>query len=39
MSKRFERMSAKLEAIVIGAVLLVVAIAYIVSRFMDVSLN
>jgi hypothetical protein len=34
MSRRFERRSANLEAIVIGAVLVVVAIAYLISRFM-----
>ena len=35
MSKRFERLTANMEAIVIGAVLLVLAIAYVVSRFMS----
>jgi hypothetical protein len=33
MSKRFERLSANVEAALIGAALLVVAIAYVVSRF------
>ncbi len=33
MSKRFERLSGNVEAAVIGAVLVVVAIAYFVSRF------
>jgi len=34
MSKRFERLTANVEAAAIGAVVLVVAIAYVVSRFM-----
>jgi hypothetical protein len=34
MSKRFERLTANVEAVVTGAVLLLVAIAYVVSRFM-----
>jgi len=33
MSKRFERLTANVEAVVIGAVLLLVAIAYVMSRF------
>jgi hypothetical protein len=33
MSKRFERLSGNAEAAVIGAVLVVVAIAYLVSKF------
>jgi hypothetical protein len=33
MSKRFERLSGNVEAIVIGAALLLAAIAYVVSRF------
>jgi hypothetical protein len=33
MSRRFERRSANVEAMVIGAVLLVLAIGYLVSRF------
>ncbi len=33
MSKRFERLQANVEAIAIGAVLVVLAIAYLVSRF------
>jgi len=32
MSKRFERLSARVEALIVGAVLLVLAIAYVVSR-------
>jgi hypothetical protein len=32
MSKRFERLSAKVEAWVIGGALLVIAIAYLISR-------
>jgi hypothetical protein len=32
MSKRFERLSGNVEAAVIGAVLMLVAIAYVVSR-------
>ena len=32
MSKRFERLIGNMEAIIIGAVLLVIAIAYVVSR-------
>jgi hypothetical protein len=35
MSRRFERLNANVEAVVVGAVLLLVAIAYVVSRFMD----
>jgi hypothetical protein len=34
LSRRFERKSANLEAIVIGVVLVVVVIAYLISRFM-----
>ena len=34
MSRRFERLYANVEAVVVGAVLLVIAIAYVVSRFM-----
>jgi len=34
MSKRFERLSANVEAAIIGAVALVIAIAYVVSRFL-----
>jgi hypothetical protein len=34
MSKRFERLGRNVEAAVIGAVLVVVAIAYFVSRFL-----
>jgi len=37
MSKRFERLSANIEATVIGVVLLVVAIAYAVSRLTGAS--
>ena len=33
MTKRFERLSGNVEAAVIGAVVLVIAIAYVVSRF------
>jgi len=33
MSKRFERLSANMEALVIAAIALAVAIAYVVSRF------
>lgn len=32
MSKRFERLGANVEAAVIGAVMLLVAVAYVVSR-------
>jgi len=32
MSKRYERLTGNMEAIVVGAVLLVIAIAYVVSR-------
>jgi len=32
MSKRFERLSARVEALIVGVVLLVLAIAYVVSR-------
>lgn len=39
MSKRFERLSRNVEATIIGAVLVVVAIAYFVSRFLGVSGN
>jgi hypothetical protein len=35
MSRRFERLSSNVEAAIVGAVLLMVAIAYVVSRFMD----
>ena len=35
MSKRFERLGRNVEAMIIGAVLLVLAIAYLVSRFTD----
>ena len=34
MSKRFERLSSNVEAAVLGAVLLLVAVAYVVSRLM-----
>jgi len=34
MSRRFERKTATLEAIVMGVVLVVVATAYLISRFM-----
>ena len=34
MSKRFERLTANVEASIIGGVLLLIAIAYVVSRFM-----
>lgn len=33
MSRRFERLSANLEATVVGVVVLVIVIAYLVSRF------
>jgi hypothetical protein len=36
MSKRFERLSRNVEATIIGVVLVVVAIAYFVSRFLGV---
>ncbi len=32
MSKRYERLIGNMEAILVGAVLLVIAIAYVVSR-------
>ena len=34
MAKRFERLHANIEAVSIGAVLVVLAVAYLVSRFM-----
>jgi len=33
MSKRFERLTANMEATLIAAIVLVIAIAYVVSRF------
>ena len=34
MSKRFERLTANVEASIIGAILLLIAIAYVVSKVM-----
>jgi hypothetical protein len=39
MSKRFERLGAKVETMLIAAVLVVIAIAYVVSRFTGGSAN
>jgi len=39
VSKRFERLGAKLEVLVIGAVIVVIAIAYFLSRLSGVSPN
>jgi hypothetical protein len=35
MSKRFERIAGNVEAISIGAVIVAIAVAYLVSRFWD----
>jgi uncharacterized membrane protein HdeD (DUF308 family) len=39
MSKRYERLASNVEAVVVGAVIVVVGIAYLISRFMSGSPN